>query len=194
MAGYLEKIHRSIVPGQNSLKQLRAGPLRRETAVADLLETFEIWLSLKHFDNAEWIWRHWVEKFWKKSASVVRKVSKKGRRGNNRTATDLEECLGKKARSNIPEMPNTIFMVVICQVPNGNNDQTSSRQLWALYTDVRHWEELINFIEKNCTQKEQYCLTALYKCNLMQLELDEKYMGLYAPGQMMNDHPYGQIL
>jgi len=24
-------------------------------------------------------------------------------------------------------------------------------------------------------------------------ELDEEYMGLYAPGQMMNDHPSGQI-
>jgi len=33
----------------------------------------------------------------------------------------------------------------------------------------------------------------LYKCNLTQEELDEEYMGLYAPGQMMNDHLLGQI-
>jgi hypothetical protein len=66
-------------------------------------------------------------------------------------------------------------------------------QLQASYTDVRHWEELIDFIEKNCGPKEPYCLTALYKCNLTQEELDEEYMGLYAPGQMMNDPLYGQI-
>jgi hypothetical protein len=58
---------------------------------------------------------------------------------------------------------------------------------------VRHWEELLDFIEKNCGPKEPYCLTALYKCNLTQEELDEEYMGLYAPGQMMNDPLYGQI-
>jgi len=76
---------------------------------------------------------------------------------------------------------------------NGNNDQTSSNQLQASYTDVRHWEELIDFIEKHCCPTESYCLTAIYKCNLMQEELDEDYMGLYAPGQMMNDPLYGQI-
>jgi len=58
---------------------------------------------------------------------------------------------------------------------------------------VRHWEELIDPIEKYCGPKEPYCLTALYKCNLTQEELDEEYMGLYAPGQMMNDPLYGQI-
>jgi len=66
-------------------------------------------------------------------------------------------------------------------------------QFQASYTDVRHWEELIDLIEKYCGPKEPYCLTALYKCNLTQEELDEEYMGLYAPGQMMNDPIYGQI-
>jgi len=55
------------------------------------------------------------------------------------------------------------------------------------YTDVRHWQELFDSIERNCSLKEPYCLTALYKCNLTEEELDEEYMGLYAPGQMMND-------
>jgi len=45
----------------------------------------------------------------------------------------------------------------------------------------------------HCSPKEQYCLTAIYKCNLEQEELDEEYMGLYAPGQIMNDPLYGQI-
>jgi len=84
-------------------------------------------------------------------------------------------------------------MVVIRRVPNGDNDQTSSMQLQALDTDVRHWEELIEFIEQNCSPKEPYSLTAIYKCNLTQEELDEEYMGLYAPGQTMNDRLSGQI-
>jgi hypothetical protein len=66
-------------------------------------------------------------------------------------------------------------------------------QLQASYTDVRHWEELIDFIEQNCSPKEPYSLTAIYKCNLTQEELDEEYMGLYAPGQTMNDRLSGQI-
>jgi len=82
---------------------------------------------------------------------------------------------------------------VIRQVPNGNNDQTSSNQLQALNTDVRHWEELINFIEQNCSPTEPYCLTGIYKCTLTQEALDKEYMGLYTPGQMMHDTLYGQI-
>jgi hypothetical protein len=107
--------------------------------------------------------------------------------------TDLGERPGKRARGNLPEMPNTTFMVVIRRVPNGNNDETFSNQFKALYTDVRHWEELIHFIEKSCSLKQPYCLTAIYKCNLTNKELDEEYMRLYTPGQMMNNHLYGQI-
>jgi hypothetical protein len=65
--------------------------------------------------------------------------------------------------------------------------------LQASYTDVRHWEELIDFIEHNCSPKEPYSPPAIYKCNLTQKELDEEYMGLYAPGQTMNDRLSGQI-
>jgi hypothetical protein len=176
VAGFLEKKHRSIIRGQNRLKQLQNGPLHWETAVADFLETFETWLPLENFDNAEWIRRQWVEMFLKKCASEVREARKKGRRGNKRPATDVGERAGKKARGNLPELPNTTFMVVIRRVPNGDNDQTSSMQLQALYTDVRHWEELIDFIEQNCSPKEPYSLTAIYKCNLTQEELDEEYM------------------
>jgi hypothetical protein len=69
-------------------------------------------------------------------------------------------------------------MVVIRSVPNANNDLTSRMQLQASYTDVNHWEELPDFIEKNCGPKEPQCLTVLYKWNLTQKELDEEYMGL----------------
>jgi len=41
VAGFLEKKHQSIVPGQNRLKQQQDGPLHWEIVVADFLETFE---------------------------------------------------------------------------------------------------------------------------------------------------------
>jgi len=129
----------------------------------------------------------------KKWASKVREARKKGRQGNKRPGTDLDQCAGKNARSNLPELPNTTFLIVIRRVPNGNNDQTSSNQLQASYTDVSHWENLIDFIEENCSPKEPYCLTAIYSCNLTQYELDKESMELYAPGQIMNDPLYGQI-
>ena len=102
VAGFLEKKHRSIIRGQNRLKQLRDGPLHWETAVADVFETFETWLLLDNFDNAEWIRRQWVEMFLKKCASEIREARKMVRRGNNRPATDLGERASKKARSNLP--------------------------------------------------------------------------------------------
>jgi len=138
VAGFLEKTHRSIIRGQNSLKQLPDGPLQWETVVADLLETLDMWLPLETFDNAEWIQPQWVEMVLKKCSSEVREARKKGRRGNSQPATDLGERMGNQARGNLPELPNTTFMVVIRRVPNGNNAQTLSNKLQACYTDVRH--------------------------------------------------------
>jgi len=123
--GILEKKYRSTIGGKNRLKQLRDGPLYPETAVADFLETSQTWLHLENFHHAEWIRRQWTEMFLNKCASKVREVRIKGRRGNKRPATDLGERVRKKARGNLPELPNTTFMVVIRQVPNGNNDQIS---------------------------------------------------------------------
>jgi hypothetical protein len=67
-------------------------------------------------------------------------------------------------------------------VPNGDNDETSSHHFKAWYRDVRNWEELNDFIEKNGSPRELYCLMAKYKCNLMQEEMNEEYMGSYSPG------------
>jgi hypothetical protein len=66
-------------------------------------------------------------------------------------------------------------------------------QLQVSSIDVRHWEKLIDFIQKNCDPKKPYCLTVVSKCNLMQGELVEEYMGLYALGEMLNDPLHGQI-
>jgi len=79
VAGFLKNNDQSIIPGHNRLKQLRDGPLRGETAVADFLEAFETWLPLENFDNAEWILRQWVEMCLKKCASEVQEARKKGR-------------------------------------------------------------------------------------------------------------------
>jgi len=70
-AGFLEKKHRSIIQGQNRLRHMRGGPLHWEMAVADFLETFEVWLPLDNFANAEWISRQWVEML-KTCASQIR--------------------------------------------------------------------------------------------------------------------------
>jgi len=109
---------------------------------------------MENFDNPECIRRQQVEIFFNKFASVVPEARKNGRLGNKQPATDLRECGGNTVRFNVPAVPNTTFMLVNCQVPNGNNDQTSSTQLQASYTDVRLWEELSNVIEKNCGLKD----------------------------------------
>ena len=193
VAGFLEKKHRSGIGGQNCFEQLRHGPMRWKTAVAQLFETFKTRLPLDTIDHAEWIWRHWDGKVLKNCPSEVREARNKGRRVNKQLATDLHELTGKIGRCNLQESPNTTFIVVIRWVPNGNNDQTSSMQLHASYTDVRHWKEMIYFIQQNRSLKAPYCLSAIYICNLTQKELEEEYMGSAAPGQMMNDPLYSQI-
>jgi hypothetical protein len=79
VAGFLEKNHRSIIPGQNRLKQMPNAHLHWEVAVADFLETFEICLPLENFYNTQWFRRQWVEIFLKKCASEVSEARKKDR-------------------------------------------------------------------------------------------------------------------
>jgi len=71
VAELVEKKHRSIIWGQNRLKEVRDGPLHWEMVVADCLATFETRLLLVNFDNAEWIRQQWVEIFLKKCASEI---------------------------------------------------------------------------------------------------------------------------
>jgi len=79
-------------------------------------------------------------------------------------------------KGNLSELQQTTFMVVIPQVPNSNNNRTSSMQLQASYTDVTHWEELIDFIKKQFGPKEPYCLAVIYKCIMIQEALDKEYI------------------
>ena len=132
-----------------------------ETAVADFLVTFENWLPLVNFDNDECIRRQWVELFLKKWASKLREARENGRRGNKRLATDLGERSGSKVSSNRRELPNPKFTVMIHWVSNGKDMVLAPKHLQALYTDVRHWEELVDFIDKNGGPKEPYILTSM---------------------------------
>jgi hypothetical protein len=138
VAEFLEKKHWLIIQRQNGSKQLRDGPLHWEMMVAEYLETFETWQPVENFDNAEWIWRQWVGMLFKECAREIREARKKGRRANKGPATELGEHSGNKAIGNLPEFPNGTFMVLIHRVSNSNNEQTSSMQLLASYTDVRH--------------------------------------------------------
>ena len=126
-------------------------------------------------------------------ASEIWEARKKGRPGNKRPAMNLGERAGNKARGNARELPNSTFMIVIPREPNCTNDQTPSMQLQASYSDVRHREALIDFIEQNCSPQEPYCLNAIYTWNMMREESHDEYMGSYAPGQMRNDPLYVQI-
>jgi len=100
--------------------------------------------------------------FLKKCASAVQKAQKKGWQCNKQRVTDFRKCTGNQARGNFPEVRNKTFLVAISEVLNSNNDLTSNIQLQASCIDVRHWMELIDFIEKEICAKEQCCLTAIY--------------------------------
>jgi hypothetical protein len=131
--------------------------------------------------------------FLKKCASNIPVARKKGRLGHMRPATDLVERVSKRARSILPALPNTMFIVVICQVSNGKDVVLSPNQLKPVYTNVRHWEELIDFLDKNGRPEEPYTLTSRFKCTLEKYKLDQEYMGLYTNGQMKTVPIYGQI-
>jgi len=126
------------------------------------LATFENWLPLVNFDNAEWICGQWVEMLLRKCAMQTWETRKKGRPGNKRLGMDLGERPGKKARTNLPELPNTIFTVMINWVLNGKDMVLAHEQLQASYTDVRHWQQLLHFIDKNGGPKEPYILISIF--------------------------------
>jgi hypothetical protein len=78
-------------------------------------------------------------------------------------------------------------------VSNGKDIILAPKQIQAPYTDVMHWEELIDFIDKNADPKEPYSMTSLFKFTLEQAELEEQYMGLNPNGQIIMEPIYDQI-
>jgi len=103
VAGFLENKHWSNMPGQNLLQQLRDGSLHWETAVANVMETFETWLPWEKIDTAELIRWQWVEMIWKKCAGAVREERKMWRRASKWLARCLGERVGNKAICKTPD-------------------------------------------------------------------------------------------
>jgi hypothetical protein len=93
-----------------------------------------------------------MEMFLKNWASEIRKARKKGRRGKKGRPKDLSEHGGKMARRTLPELPYTTFTVMIHWVSNGKDMVLAPKQCQAWNTDVRHWEELVDFIDKMAAQ------------------------------------------
>lgn len=85
-------------------------------------------------------------------------------------------------------------MTAIHRFSNGINILIFRTQLQISYTDLRHWEELIDFNNKNAGPKEPYILTSMFMCTLEQDQLAEEYMRFYTPGQMMKRPIYLQTL
>jgi len=82
---------------------------------------------------------------------------------------------------------------MIHRVSIGKDMVIAPKQLQACYTDVRHWEELVDFIDKNGVPNEPCIPRSLFKCILEQDELEAEYMEIYKHGQMIKDPIYGHI-
>jgi len=102
----------------------------------------------------------------KKYASNIGEGNKNGRQGSNQPATDLGEHVRTMGRGKCPQCPNTIFLVVLPWVSNGNDYLQSHKQLQASCMDVIPGEEPIDFIKKSGSQKEPYIVIMILKYNL----------------------------
>jgi len=94
---------------------------------------------------------------------VFKEMCKRNLRGEEKgmarqqaTGNRFGRACGQKARSNLRELPNTTFTVMIHWVSNRKDMVLAPKQLQASYTDVRHWEELVDFINKNGGPKDPY--------------------------------------
>jgi hypothetical protein len=56
------------------------------------------------------------------------------------------------------------------------------KQLQASYTDVRHWEEFVDFFNQNGGPKEPYIVTSIFKFPLEHNKLEEESMGIFTHG------------
>lgn len=64
--------------------------------------------------------------------------------------------------SNLAELPNTTFIVVIHYVWDDNNDIINSNQLQGMYTELRLLKNFIDFIKIQTVSKFQCCLTVIW--------------------------------
>jgi len=85
-------------------------------------------------------------------------------------------------------------MVVIRWLLNGEDMVLAPKWLQASYTDVRHRQELIDFIHNKWVAQVAYFQTLMVNRISEHDEKDEQYMGIYTNGQMIRDPIYGQIV
>ena len=100
----------------------------------------------------------------------------------------------KSVSSNFPELPYTVCMVLIHWGSNPNDMFLSPEQLQVSYTDLRHREELMDFVNKHGGLKESGFLELMFECPLEEEALDEEYLGLNTHCHVINDPIYGLIL
>lgn len=71
-----------------------------------------------------------------------------------------------KLSDNLPEWPNPMLLVMIYLVSNGNIIFESLNLLQVLFTNVRHWEEMNDLIDRNGGPKEIYTAIFRFKCTV----------------------------
>jgi len=106
---------------------------------------------------------------------------------------DLGESTGIKECDNLPELSNTMFMVVSCWVWNSKINLLFPEYLQALYADVRRLKEPVDLIEKNGGQKELHIVPSMFMSTWEWVGLDEVYIQLYCNWITMNDPIHAQI-
>jgi len=84
-------------------------------------------------------------------------------------------------------------MSVICWVSNGNDNLISPNQRQSSYTDRRHRENMIVFVNNKECPMQPSILSIMLECAFKHDKLDEECTGWYTHGQMMDDAIYGLI-
>jgi hypothetical protein len=102
-----------------------------------------------------------LSSFWRNvPARLRRRWRRQGKASRDRRG--MWECVQAKIRMVTSEsyqiQPSWLRLVECRMAPITSHP---AMQLQVSSIDVRHWEKLIDFIEKNCDPKEPYCLTVV---------------------------------
>jgi len=114
LEGFLEKKDSGIKGCEKYLKQFWDEPLFWWLNITMFFLTFINWLQLEILDYGEVIWPQCLEMIVKKSVSDIWEWRKNATQGKKWPAMDSAKHIVKKARSNLPELSNTIFIIEVC--------------------------------------------------------------------------------
>jgi len=143
------------------MQHLLNGPQYSKSVVEDALDTFENCLPLDYYEYAECIQWLQVEMLLKTCASGIQGVRKKGRRSNIQPAMNLGVSVGKQARGNLPELPNTMIMVVIAWLPNGDD---IIKTPWTT-PNLIYWAEALSsaYSFHSCTRRPEWAIQSTFQ-------------------------------